>query len=395
MSLPHLKKQIILKKNEERRIVAGHPWVFSNEIRETKGNPAIGDVVELLAANGLTLGVGFYNPHSLIAFRLISKTIEEVGASLFAKRITQALALRKRLYPESETFRLIYGESDFLPGLIVDKYNNYLAVQTFSFGMDSRLTTICDALEQILHPAGIVERNEAPLRTLESLPLKKGILRGEASPTTIIEHGIRYIVDLLGGQKTGFFLDHRENRATVWRFSKGANVLDCFCNQGGFALNAARAGAASVLAIDSSDEAIKAATANAELNGLSQIRFEKGDVFEKLKELGASEARYDVVVLDPPSFTKSKKNVQTAKKGYKELHASAFKILSEGGVLLTSSCSHHIEPEVFLDLVAETATRCGRQVQLLEWRGAAPDHPVLPVAPETRYLKFGIFRAVA
>jgi len=392
MNSLHLTKQIILKKNEDRRIVSGHPWVFSNEIRETKGNPAIGDVVELLAASGLTLGIGFYNPHSLISFRLLSLSIEEIDSSFFQKRIADALALRTMLYPGQQTFRVVHGEGDFLPGLIIDKFNEYLVAQTFSYGMDVRLDIICDVLNSLLHPTGIVERNESPLRLLENLPQKKGILRGSVQPTTIVENDLRYSVNLLEGQKTGFFLDQSSNRLAIRRFSQGAKVLDCYCNDGGFSLNAARGGATSVVGIDSSEQAVHNAAANAALNGISTARFVQADVFEELQFLQERDESFDVIVLDPPSFTKSRKNVQTAKKGYKELHVRAFHVLKKAGILLTASCSHHIEPDVFLDLIHEASQKAGRQLQLLDWRGAAPDHPTLPAVPETRYLKFGIFR---
>lgn len=389
---PHLQKQIILKKNEEHRIVGGHPWVFSNEIRETRGSPSNGDVVELFTAGGLTLGIGLYNPHSLIAFRLLSQTIEEIDTEFFRSRIMRALDLRRMLYPDSAAYRLVHGEGDFLPGLIIDRFNDYCVVQTHSHGMDLRLPMICDALESVLAPKGIIERNESPQRTLEQLLPEKGVLRGEAGSTTISLNGLLYRVDVLEGQKTGFFLDQRENRSAIARFSANAQVLDCFCNDGGFSLSAARGGAAAVRGLDSSEEAVRNATENARLNGLSGVHFEQADIFEALPKLAQEEALFDLVVLDPPSFTRSKKNVQTAKKGYKELHTGVFRLLNKGGMLATASCSHHIEPEVFLSIVDETARKAGRRIQLLEWRGAAPDHPTLPSVPETRYLKFGIFR---
>ena len=394
MSLPHLKKQIILKKNEERRILSGHPWAFSNEIRETKGEPAPGDVVELLAASGLTLGIGLYNPHSLIAFRLLSTQIEEVGLDFFQRRIERALALRKAIYPDSTSFRLVHGEGDHLPGLVVDKYNDYLVVQTFSYGMDTRLNNICDVLESLLHPAGIIERNESSMRLLEQLPQEKGVLRGTINPTVVVEHEIHYTVDILEGQKTGFFLDQRENRAAIQRYCRRARVLDCFCNDGGFALNASRGGAEDVIGVDASQDAVQRASNNAQLNHIGNVKFEKADAFEKLKQLHSAGTTFDVVVLDPPSFAKSKKSVPAARKGYRELNAEALRLVKEGGILATASCSHHIEPDVFLDTVDETARKNGRQLQLLEWRGAAPDHPTLPAVPETRYLKFGIFRVM-
>jgi len=392
--MDHLVKQLFLKNKEEGRILAGHPWVFSNEVREVKGSPNIGDVVELVAASGKSLGVGFYNPHSLISFRLLSTEVEEIDTEFFQKRILQALDLRRKLYPASETFRLVYGESDFLPGLIVDKYNVYLSVQTLSYGMDAHLQTVCDILESLLHPKGIVERNESPLRELERLPQKKGVLRGSID-TTIIEDGdVKFAVDVFEGQKTGFFLDQRENRYTIRRFSQSADVLDCFSNEGGFALHAAKAGANSVLGIDVSAEAVRRASENARLNQLVNVNFEQANVFDKLQQLASDGKKFDVIVLDPPSFTKSKKNVQPAKQGYKELHASAFRTLKKNGILLTASCSHHIESEVFLDIVDSTARKLGRTIQLLDWRGAGPDHPVLPAMPETRYLKFAVVRVL-
>lgn len=392
MNSPHPDKYIVLKRNEERRINAGHPWVFSNEVQEIRGTPSIGDVVELRASSGLSLGIGFFNPHSLIAFRMLSRVIEEIDYSFFERRISAALDLRKKLYPTGQSFRLIHGEGDFLPGLIVDKYDDVLSIQAFAFGMDSRLPMICDVLQTVLQPRGIVERNESSLRTLEKLDTRKGILRGTCSSLIITEHNIRYEVDPLQGQKTGFFFDQRANRLAIRQFAPSADVLDCFCNDGGFALNAAAAGAATVRGVDASEDAVSRARHNASLNNLESVQFERSDVFDKLDEFGTAGRQFDVVVLDPPSFTKNRRSVPTARKGYKDLHTKAFRVLRKGGILLTSSCSHHIEPEVFLDLVDESARKSGRTLQLLDWRGAAPDHPTLPNVPETRYLKFGIFR---
>ena len=390
----HLSGQIILRNKEEHRIVAGHPWVFSNEVRETKGDPAIGDVVELLTAAGVSLGIGFYNPHSLIAFRLLSPSFEEIDHEFFRRRLMAARELRERLYPGETTYRLAHGEGDFLPGLVIDRFNDQFAVQTFAFGMDLRLPLICDVLREMFVPRAIIARNESALRTLENLPLHRTVLFGEAAPTVIEERGLKYTVDLREGQKTGFFLDQRENRGALARFCRGVRVFDGFCNDGGFALSAGRGGANEVLGVDISAEAIRRAGANAALNGIGQARFEEGDVFVKLNELSAAGEKFDVVVLDPPSFTRSRKNVQTAKKGYRDLHTAAFPLLPPGAILLTASCSHHILPEVFLDIVDDAARNAGRRVQLLEWRGAAPDHPTLPAVPETRYLKVGIFRVL-
>jgi 23S rRNA (cytosine1962-C5)-methyltransferase len=394
MSNPHLELRVQLKKKEELRIIAGHPWVFSNEIATVVGTPAAGDVVEVLTAGGKTVGVGFYHPHSLIAVRLLSTAIEEIDRSFFQRRFEQARALREVAYPGSGVFRLVNGESDFLPGLVVDKFDTTLVVQTFSYGMDSRLPVICEALDQIFHPSCIAERNESPLRALESLPERKGILSGSPAELVIEDWGIRYYFHPLEGQKTGYFLDQRENRLLCRRYSHGARVLDCFCNDGGFALNAARGNATSVLAMDAASEEIRRAERNAELNGLDSVRFEANDIFGGLQSLLAKGRQFDLIVLDPPSFTRNRKSVPAAKRGYRELHEGSFRLLRSGGILLTASCSHHIEPDTFLGVIQDAAQRTNRRLQLLDWRGASPDHPVLPGVSETRYLKFGVFRVV-
>jgi 23S rRNA (cytosine1962-C5)-methyltransferase len=387
-------KSITLKKHEDRRVRRGHLWVFSNEIQSTDGNPESGDVVIIRSHTGETVGKGFYHSHSLIAARLLTRSAdEEIDFHYFHRRFVRALQLRGLFYPESQAFRLVHGESDFLPGLIVDKFNDYLSVQTFSLGMDKRMTLICDVLDSLFHPKGIVERNESATRTLEQLPQKKGVVRGALAPVVIEENGIHYAVDLLEGQKTGFFFDQRENRNAFRRYSHGMNVLDCFCNEGGFALNSARAGAASVTGVDISGPTIGRAMANARANGMSDtVRFVEKDCFEFLAEAHEKGDLFDVVNLDPPSFAKNKKTVVQAKQGYRDLHAQALKVLKPGGILATSSCSHHILEEVFLEIIDSAAHTAGRAITLLEWHGAAPDHPVLPSMPETRYLKFGIFR---
>jgi len=386
----HLPFQVTLRRNEERRLLAGHPWIFSNEIAETRGTPAAGDLVEILSGAGKMLGVGFYNPHSLIAVRRLSPHLAEPNAAFFHARLARCLELRTWLYPGQTSYRLVHGESDGLPGLVIDRYNEYIAIQTFSCGMDRLLGTICDQIEDLLHPAGIVERNESPLRDLENLPRRTGILRGQVGPTVHRELDVCFTVHPLEGQKTGFFLDQRENRLLLRRFCAGVTVLDAFCNDGGFALHAARAGAASVEALDISAEAIDRARANATLNRLENVRCEVADVFDTLKSMGEAGRKFDVVVLDPPSFTRSRKNVASARRGYRDLNAAAMRVLRKGGILLSASCSHHITGETFLDAIGEAGRRSGRELQLLDWRGAAPDHPVLPQVPETAYLKCAV-----
>jgi 23S rRNA (cytosine1962-C5)-methyltransferase len=361
-------------------------------VKEVKGTPVAGDLVELARHDGKFLGLGFYHPHSLIAFRFLTSEREEIGFDFFERRILQAYDLRKRIYPRSPMFRIVHGESDYLPGLVLDKYGDYISLQTYSSGMDNRLTLMCDVLESVFRPKGIVERNESPLRALEGLPARKGVLRGTVVPCILPENDIQYKIDVLEGQKTGFYLDQRENRKSIQRFSEGATVLDCFCNDGGFALNAAVGGASSVFGVDISESAVKRAERNASLGKFDNAcRFKSADVLGALEDSVEKKEKFDLVVLDPPSFTKSKKNLPAAKKGYKEINTNAMRLLRDGGALATSSCSHHLSEDLFLDILSESAVSAGRKIQLIEWRGAAPDHPVLPSMPETKYLKFGLF----
>ena len=384
------KKNIVLRKNEERRIQAGHQWVFSNEIDAVNGAPKSGDIVEIFRHDMKRMGTGFYNSHSLIAARFLSPDDEEIDFKFFERRILSALALRKKLYPKNAAYRVVHGESDFLSGLIIDRYNEYLSVQTFSTGMDSRLTLICDVLVSIFSPRGIVERNESPLRSLEELPSRKGVVRGTVEPTIIELHDLKFRVDLLEGQKTGFFLDQRDNRAALRPFSKDAAVLDCFCNEGGFGLYAAHYGAKGVLGVDSSEFAIEKSKVNATLNNVHSISFTCADAFATLTAEIEQKKEYDLVILDPPSFTKNKKTVATAAKGYKELNTNALRILRGGGILATASCSHHISEETFLNILNDSIVKAGRKARLLHFGGAAPDHPTLPAMPETKYLKFAL-----
>jgi len=384
-----MKNQIVLKKNEEHRITAGHQWVFSNEIASLRGTPEVGEVVELLRHDQKFLGLGFYHPHSLIAFRFLTSEPEEIGFSFFERRIQQALVLRQRLYPGAETFRLAHGEGDFLPGLIIDKYNEFISIQVLSAGMDKQTEMICDVLEAMFHPKAIVARNDVAIRTLEELPVEKKVLRGNTG-ITIIDDGVKFEVDVLNGQKTGFFLDQRENRKAIHRYAIGGTVLDCFCNEGGFALHAASAKAASVYGLDISESAIEKAKVNARLNSAA-VEFEAGDVSELLKLLGEKNKKFDMVVLDPPSFTKSKKNIPAALREYKDINAAAMRLINTGGFLVTASCSHHITEDGFLSTLEQAAVKAKRDIQLLEFTGASPDHPVIPAMPETKYLKFAIF----
>jgi 23S rRNA (cytosine1962-C5)-methyltransferase len=386
-----VKKQIILKKGEEHRVLAGHLWVFSNEVSVLEGDPEPGDIVDLLRHDRKFLGLGFYHPHSLIAFRLLTTQPEDISFDFFEQRIQRALALRKRLYPHSETYRLIYGESDFLPGLVVDKYNEFLSLQILSAGMERRTTLICDVLESLFHPKAIVARNDAPIRALEQLPLDKKVLRGSPGITIIDDGCVKFEIDILQGQKTGFFLDQRENRKAVHRYVRDARVLDCFCYEGGFSLHAAHAKAQSAVGVDCSEAAIARAKVNIRLNGANNVQLESADVFEHLKKLAEEKKSFQAVILDPPSFTRSKKNIPSALRAYQGLNATALRLIDSGGFLVTASCSHHITEDGFLSAIEQAARKVKRRLQLLEYAGAAPDHPINPSMEETKYLKFAIF----
>jgi 23S rRNA (cytosine1962-C5)-methyltransferase len=387
-------KKVILRKGGDKRILNGHLWIFSNEIKDIQGNPKIGDVVEIYRFNGEFFGLGFFNPHSLISIRILTRERTDINFEFFKKRILEAYNLRKTLYPNSETFRLVHGESDFLPGLVIDKYEDCFSIQTFSYGMDQRVNLICDVLDEIFKPFVIVERNESPLRELEGLENRRRILRGGSKEIIFDDDGVKFKIDLLSGQKTGFYLDQRENRRVLRRFSQGKKVLDCFTNEGGFALHCAFAGAEKVIGVDISETAIEKAKINAEFNGLKNVHFETADVFDKLREYLNKGEKFDIVILDPPSFTKSKKTVKSALSGYREINSTAIKILNSGGILATASCSHHIDDQMFIDVIIQSSILAERKIRLIEWRSASPDHPILPQMPETKYLKFGVFQVL-
>jgi len=386
--------QLILKPKEDRRLRQGHLWVFSNEVARHP-EAAAGDVVEVLTAREESLGSAIYHPHSLITARLLLADIEELDRSFFLERLSAAAALRGRLFPEESCYRLVHGESDWLPGLLVDRFQDYLVIQTTTAGMDRRLPVIVEALKELFHPRGVLERNDSGLRGYEELPERSGLLFGDdPGPLTIEENGIRYLVDLLHGQKTGFFLDQKLNRQAAARYAPGARALDCFCNLGGFAFHLARAGASQVVGVDISEAAIDRADENCRLNGFSNVRFVVRDAFTFLEEQQNAGLTYDLIVLDPPSFARSKKHVGAARKGYRRLNELALRLLTEGGILVTASCSFHIFEDVFRDLVNEAAVRADRRLKLLEWHHQSPDHPILPAMPETQYLKLGIYQVI-
>ncbi len=378
-----------LKKKEERRVLRGHPWIFSNELQDLPADAVPGEAVEVRDHAGSFIGRGYFNPRSLIAVRLLTRRAEEIDGAFFTKRIAAARELRSRL-GFGESHRAVFSEGDGLPGLIVDRYGDVLVVQSLTAGIEARLDLVAWALREVYAPAAIVLRNDVSARELEGLAREKRVLLGDvAGPVTIEESGIRYRVDVLEGQKTGFFFDQRENRLAIRDLVRGRRTIDCFCYTGAWALTAARFGAVDVVGYDSSEKAVAAAAENAALNGLP-ARFEAADVFEKLRELGRQRERYGCVVLDPPAFVKSRARVREALKGYKEINLRALRLLEPGGILITCSCSHHIDEALFREMLIDAAHAAGRQARLLEMRSQARDHPMLLAAPETRYLKCAI-----
>lgn len=385
-----------LARGRHKRVQEGHPWVFQGEVEEVRGEFTPGEVVTVVDFRGRFLGKGYINPASQILVRMLTDRDEPVDRDFFRRRLGRAWAYRQRLLPDVEACRVVFGEADFLPGLIVDKFGDVLVVQTLALGIDRWLPDIVDILDDLLHPRGIYERNDVPVRRLEGLEERKGYLRGEFDPRlTISENGLEIAVDVATGQKTGYFLDQRENRRAVRPYAAGGRVLDCFCNVGGFALNAAAGGAREVIAVDSSEEALAAARLNAERNGLSdKIRFQAGNAFDILRQMEASQERFDLIVLDPPAFAKNRAALEGAARGYKEINLRAMRMLPEGGFLVTCSCSYHMTPEIFKAVVADAARDSHRRLRLVEERAQAVDHPIVVGYAESHYLKCLIYEVI-
>ncbi|MBI2876505.1 MAG: class I SAM-dependent rRNA methyltransferase [Candidatus Tectomicrobia bacterium] len=382
--------RIALKAGHDRRARAGHPWIFSNEIQEESFKTcAPGEPVEVEDAQGRFLGRGYFNPHSLIAIRLLTRQPEEIDADFFRHRILEAWRYRQRIYPGQTALRLIYSESDGLPGLIVDRYGDCLSVQLLTLGMEQQREPILSALAEIVHPRAIVLRNDAPIRRLEGLALEKGVAAGTLEgPVTLEEGGVSLGVDLLEGQKTGFFFDQRENRLRMRRYVAGARILDGFCYTGAWALQALQGGAAEVVGIDASARALAWAEENGRRNGRSaRCRFQRADLFEALKVRVEAGERFDGVILDPPALAESRKSLPTALKGYEKINFYAMRLLGAEGFLFTCSCSYHLTREMFVGVIVRAARKARKSVRIMEYGQQAPDHPILPTVPETEYLK--------
>jgi len=385
---------VFLRRGKEKRLATGHLWIYEGEIEQVQGELGEGEVVDVRTAAGRFLGRGTYTSRSKIAVRLLTHRQEEIDEEFFRKRLAEAIAYRNQLRIDATGYRLVYSEGDLLPGLIVDCYGDALVIQTTTVGMESRKPLIVQLLAELLNPRYIYERNDMNVRKLEGLPAVKGFLWGEGETLVEIqESGVRFLVDIEGGQKTGFFLDQRENRRAVAEYVQGGDVLDAFCYTGGFAIHAAHAGARSVLGIENSEAAVAMARQNAELNGvLDRCTFIVGNAFNHLRRLSEEGRQFDAVILDPPAFVKTKSALAGGLAGYKEINLRALKLLRPGGILVSCSCSFHVDEALLLAVVADAARDARRILRLMESRGQARDHPVLPSMPETRYLKCLIFR---
>ncbi len=395
------KAAVILKKGEGRAVKAGGMWIFDNEIDRVSGYFENGDMIEVHDFDGYFMGYGFINMNSRIRVRLMSRKKENpVTEELIESRVKAAWDYRKQVV-DTSCCRLIFGEADFLPGIVIDKFSDVLVVESLALGIDKLKPVILDKLKKTLSEdgvqiRGIYERSDAKVRESEGLERWKGFI-GDPFDTRvkITENGIKYIVDVEEGQKTGFFLDQKNNRAAIRKICRGKKVLDCFTHTGSFALNAGMAGAASVLGIDSSVTGIRQAEENARLNCLEdKVKFECADVFDLLPELEKKGEKFDVVILDPPAFTKSRSSVKNAVKGYREINMRGLKLVNEGGFLATCSCSHFMEPELFAKTIKEAAKSAHKRLRQMEFHTQAPDHPILWAADESYYLKFYIFQVI-
>lgn len=380
-------KQLHLHPGRDRRILQGHRWVFSNEIAAPLSDFEPGSWVEVLTARGVSLGSGYINPASLIAVRLVSPPGEKPDEDFFREAMKNAARCRQWTYPESQCHRLIYGESDNLPGLVVDRYGDVLVYQIGTLGMARMEPLVQELLQDVFKPSAIVFRNDSPSRRLEGLDEQKGIALGTLPEDLVVDiDGIKYRIDVLEGQKTGMYLDQRDNRRNLRRWTQGRNVLDLFCYNGAWSLSAAAGGASEVIGVDQSKDATAQARQNAHLNGTADIcSFVAGDVFEYLKRL--QRAAFDVIILDPPAFAKTKSAIQEARKGYTDINRRALLALKPGGLLVSCSCSYHMNEDLFREVLISAGQASGRRLRLLSMGSQAMDHPALLAMPETRYLK--------
>jgi len=387
--------KVSLRKNEERRIKQGHLWIFSNEIEKTEGDISNGDLVGVYDSKNNFIGSGFYNGNSLIAVRIISDEEPVNLENLFRSRLQSAYEFRKKVYPQRESFRMIFSESDLLPGLIIDKYNSTFVLQVYSAGMEKNIELITRILHDDFSAKNIFTKGEEYFRKLEGLPAENKIYLGEMNEEIISDGRVKYKINFATGHKTGFYFDQCDNREFFGRFCEDKSVLDCFCNSGGFGLHAAYNKAKEIVFVDSSTGEIKNAQENFSLNGFNnKTEFIQSDVFDYLEKCKSEKRTFDVINLDPPAFAKNKKTLAVAIKGYEKLNRLAIDLLKDGGLLFTSSCSHHLKEEMFLDAINTAALKAGKKIQLFYFNNASLDHPSLPAMEETVYLKFAAVRVL-
>lgn len=378
------------------RIFHGHEWVYSNEIKKTFGDPSPGDIVSLKDFRDRPLGSAIYNPKSQIVARRFSRRKQDLDADFFIRRINRAINWRKdKTNIDVSLCRIVWSESDGLPGLIIDRYGDYVVIQTLTLAMDLRIEEISTAIMDTLSPKGIIARNDSPSRIAEGLDQETSILTGDTPDIFHLSYiNTSFTIDLLSGQKTGLYLDQLDNYKKVSRFAPEKNVLDCFTNQGGFALSCSLNGANSVTAIDISDKAIQTAQNNAHKSGAKQIEWLQANVFDELKTYDSERRNFDLIILDPPSFTRNKKSLSDAMRGYKEIHLRSLKLLNPGGILVTFTCSHHVSDHAFLDMIKSASVDAKKNLRLIEEYTQRADHPVNPLIPETSYLKGFSFEVI-
>jgi 23S rRNA (cytosine1962-C5)-methyltransferase len=393
--------KIILAPQKAKRIEGGHPWVYDNEVAKTEGSYQAGDIVEVLNAKQQFIGRGYINPKSHILVRLLTRNAkEQINEAFFRRRLQEALDFRL-MQGYKDTFRWIFGEADFLPALVIDKFGDLVVLQTLSLGMDKFKPLITKIIVDLVQPLAVYERNDVPVRELEGLNQQTGFLwtkdlaqaeKQTAAGVVIQENDFRFKIDIINGQKTGYFLDQTENRAALAPFVKGKTVLDCFSHTGAFAIHAAGYGASHVTALDISELAMQQAAQNAALNQLTNIEFVTANAFDSLKEWTKENRKFDVVILDPPAFTKSRQNIQNALRGYKEINLRGMKLVQAGGFLVTCTCSHFISPELFKKVLQEAAADAQKTIREVSYKVQGKDHPILWNVDETLYLKFYILQ---
>jgi len=386
--------EVRVNRKAADRIASGHPWIFASDVVGVDSAQP-GAAVKVADPRGRALGTAHYSSASQIALRMLSHQVEEIGRDFYLKRLRAAENHRRTVVPHgTDASRVVHGEADLLPALVVDRYGDYLVVQTLDQGMDAAKSDIVECLTEIFQPRGVVARNDVGVRAKEQLPLETTVLAGEIPDAVALQiNSLTMHADLLHGQKTGIFLDQRENYRAAANYARGGRALDCFTSTGGFALHLA-AKCESVEAVDSSEAALATARANAEANQIANIQFHEADVFDLLAGYSSARRQYSMVVLDPPAFAKSRRNLEAAVAGYKEINLRALRLLSPGGILVTCSCSHHLSEAALLELVAQASLDANRTLRVLERRTQSQDHPILLTVPETLYLKCLILEAM-